>query len=94
MLIGCRVSQSHGGFTGYTCVSSSRIFTLFCVARYGTVVPRVPRGVQLVHLALTLGSQRTKEAFRNWLRYFVFVYQRSHTYEEEMHDALSFNTFV
>ena len=33
----------------------------------------------------TLGSQRTKIAFCNWLRYFVFVYWIAHSYEERMH---------
>ena len=34
---------------------------------------------------LTLSSQRSKKAFRSWLRYFVFVYQRAHSYEEQVH---------
>ena len=28
----------------------------------------------------SLGSQRTKKAFRNWLRHFIFVYQITHSY--------------
>jgi len=38
----------------------------------------------------TLGSQRTKEVFHNWLKYFVFVYQRAHSYEERMHVPLRY----
>ena len=33
---------------------------------------------------LMLGSQRTKKAFRNWLRCFVFIYQKGHSYEGHM----------
>ena len=32
---------------------------------------------------LTLGSQRTKKAFRSWLMYFNFVYQKDHSYNRD-----------
>ena len=48
----------------YTCDSSSTYFILCRVARYIRYVPRVPRAVQFVRHKFTLGSQRTKKAFR------------------------------
>ena len=38
-----------------------------------------------LYTMFTVGSQSTKKVFRNWLRYFVFVYQRAGSYEESMH---------
>ena len=87
-LIGWHVSQSHGAVSKYTCASSSTTFILYGVARYSTYVPSVPRAVQFVHHMLTLGSKRTEKAFCNRLRYFVFVYQRAHSYKERMHAPL------
>ena len=62
----------------------------------GTLVPHLVRVsysttlLAIVHMSrdyyiFTLDCQRTKKAFRNSWRYFVFVYQRVHSYEERMH---------
>ena len=73
--------------------TSANHMTRFC----GTLVPHQVRNshsitlLVIVHMQqeyhmLTLGSQRTKEAFRTWLRYVVPVYQIAHSYEERMHN--------
>ena len=50
-------------------------FSIIChVARYSTYVPRVSREVHFVQHVFTLGNQRTKKAFSNWLRcLFLFM---------------------
>ena len=58
---------------------------LYRVARYSTYVPRVPGVVQFSHHLFTLGSHRTKKAFRNCMRNSVFVYLTTHSYKEWMH---------
>ena len=69
MLIGWHVSQSHDCVSWRTCASTSTDFIIYRVARCNTYEPNVPGTVQFVHHIFALGSQRTKKAFRNWLRY-------------------------